>query len=128
MSRAATTTDVFNAVGDETRRAVLAELATGEYTVGALAERLACPQAQVSKHLRVLRLVNLVTYRSEGRSRVYRIDRAGLEPLQKWLDQLAERVNSSYDRLDHYLHELQAHDDPERQGEPAWPPDTDPRQ
>ena len=110
MSRAATTADAFNAVGDQTRRTILQELAVRQYTVGELAEHLGCPQPQVSKHLRVLRQVGLVRHRSVGRSRVYQIEPAGLAPLESWLNALLARVNSSADRLDDYLHELQAMD------------------
>lgn len=108
MARAATTTDPFNAVGDRTRRAVLGELAAREATVGELADRLGCSQPQVSKHLRVLREVDLVRCRRIGRSRVYRVHRAGLAPLQTWLGELTAAVNEQYDRLDDYLHDLQA--------------------
>lgn len=112
MSRAPTTTDTFNAVGDQTRRAVLEELAVQECTVGELIERLRLPQPQISKHLRVLREVDLVQYRSVGRARMYRINRAGLEPLHGWLTDLVAQVNQTYDRLDDYLHELQAANPP----------------
>lgn len=115
MSRTATTADAFNALGDRTRRAILHELAAREYTVGTLAETLGRTQPQVSKHLRVLRHVGLVKHRSAGRSRVYEIDPSGLAPLQDWLATLVARVNASSDRLDDYLHELQA--SPARQNE-----------
>lgn len=110
MARAATTTDPFNAVGDPTRRAVLEALAADESTVGELADRLGCAQPQMSKHLKVLREVDLVRCRQTGRSRVYRIHRDGLVPLQTWLGELTRVVNARYDRLDDYLHALQADD------------------
>ena len=69
MARAPATTDAFNAVGDPTRRRILGLLAGGEATVGELVERLALPQPQVSKHLRVLREVDLVRCRAEGLDR-----------------------------------------------------------
>lgn len=108
MARAATTTDAFNAVGDRTRRAVLDALASGEATVGELATRLGCPQPQVSKHLKVLRDVDLVRCRHVGRTRRYGIDRTGLAPLQTWLGELTAAINQHYDRLDDYLHSLAA--------------------
>lgn len=117
MSRAPTTADTFNAVGDHTRRAILNELAVRECTVGELVERVDRPQPQVSKHLRVLREVRLVQCRSVGRSRLYRIDQSGLEPLHGWLNDLISQVNESYDRLDDYLHELQADNRPPGQEE-----------
>jgi DNA-binding transcriptional ArsR family regulator len=108
MARAATTTDPFNAVGDRTRREVLDVLATGETTVGDLAARLRCTQPQMSKHLRVLRDVDLVRCRRAGRARLYRVHPEGLAPLQAWLGALTAEVNARYDRLDDYLQALQS--------------------
>lgn len=116
MPRAATTTDPFNAIGDPTRRALLDVLATDEFTVGELSDRLGCVQPQMSKHLKVLREVDLVRWRRAGRSRVYRIHREGLVPLQAWLGELTRVVNERYDRLDDYLHELQAEEPPQEDG------------
>lgn len=106
MARAPTTTDPFNAVGDRTRRAVLDVLASREATVGELADRLVCPQPQMSKHLRVLREVDLVRWRQDGRTRRYRLHPEGLAPVRSWLEELTRTVNARYDRLDDYLHEL----------------------
>lgn len=116
MARTATRTDVFNAIGDPARRALLDELARGEATVGDLAEALGRPQPQVSKHLAVLRDVDAVRCRSHGRHRVYAIHPAGLAPLTGWLARLTADVNAHLDRLDDYLHELATApaDDPTR--------------
>ena len=54
MARAATRTDVFNAVGDANRRRIVDELAGGESTVNDLVSALSLAQPQVSKHLEVL--------------------------------------------------------------------------
>jgi len=108
MARTATTTDVFNAIGDPARRALLDELARGEATVGELADRLGRPQPQVSKHLAVLRDVDAVRCRHHGRHRVYGIHAAGLAPLTGWLARLTADVNAHLDRLDDHLHHLVA--------------------
>lgn len=110
MARAATTTDVFNAVGDECRRGILDVLAEGEASVGELVDRLGVAQPHVSKHLKVLRDVDLVRYRTAGRQRIYCVHRPGLAPLQSWLTELTAAVNAHYDRLADYLHELQSSD------------------
>jgi DNA-binding transcriptional ArsR family regulator len=107
MPRAATTTDVFNAVGDASRRGLLDALAVGECSVGELVNRLDLPQPTVSKHLRVLRDVGLVRCRAHGRVRTYSVDPDGLAPLHTWLQQLTVAINDHYDRLDSYLDELQ---------------------
>jgi DNA-binding transcriptional ArsR family regulator len=107
MARAATTTDVFNALGDGSRRQILEALSMGEAGVGEIVDRLHLGQPQVSKHLKVLRHVGLVRCRNEGRNHVYRVDAAGLQPLQTWLARLTADVNEHYDRLDDYLAEIQ---------------------
>lgn len=108
MARACTTADIFNALGDQSRRDLLEVLASGESTVGELSGRLHLPQPQTSKHLKVLRDVDLVRCRTVGRHRHYRLHEPALQPLQDWLGRLTAAVNSHYDRLDDYLHQLQA--------------------
>jgi DNA-binding transcriptional ArsR family regulator len=108
VTRAATTADVFNAVGDATRRRILDELARDDVPVGALAERLGLTQPQASKHLRVLRDVGLVEAHVAGRRRVYCLRPVALTPLHGWLATLTDALNARYDRLDEYLRELQA--------------------
>ena len=71
MARAATTTDVFNAIAEPRRRELLDELADGERSVNELVERLGVTQPLVSKHLRVLREVGAVRVRDDGRRRLY---------------------------------------------------------
>jgi DNA-binding transcriptional ArsR family regulator len=108
MARAATTTDVFNAVAEARRREILDALADGEASVNDLAERLELAQPQVSKHLKVLAEVGLVRVRAEGRQRLYRLDAPALSPIQQWLAKYERMINARYDRLDDYLGQLQA--------------------
>jgi DNA-binding transcriptional ArsR family regulator len=110
MARAATTSDVFNAVADHRRREILDALIAGEKPVGALAGDLAMSQPQVSKHLRVLSEVGLVSCRAEGRLRLYRLDPAPLAPMHEWLGRYERIVNDRLDRMDDYLQELQRRD------------------
>jgi DNA-binding transcriptional ArsR family regulator len=108
MARAATTTDVFNAIAEAHRREILDALVQGERAVGALVDELAISQPQVSKHLKVLGEVGLVRCRAEGRRRLYRLDPACLRPLGDWLAKYEGLWNERLDRLDEYLTELQA--------------------
>ncbi|MGC1184742.1 MAG: metalloregulator ArsR/SmtB family transcription factor [Candidatus Dormiibacterota bacterium] len=103
MARAATTSDVFNAIAEANRRDILDALLAGEKPVGAIVDGLSISQPQVSKHLRVLSEVGLVQCRAEGRRRYYRLDRDRLQPLYGWLAKYQEHL----DRLDDYLGELQ---------------------
>lgn len=112
MARTATTADVFNAVAEEHRRDILDELQGGEAAVGDLVARLHLAQPQVSKHLKVLRQVDLVRCRTVGRHRLYRVNGPALRPLRDWVRRYEVLVNEHYDRLDDYLAELQEKENP----------------
>lgn len=107
MARAATTSDVFNAVADAHRRDILDALITGEKPVGTIVNGLSMSQPQVSKHLRVLSEVGLVSCRAEGRRRLYRLEPAPLRPMHEWLTRYEQAWNQRLDRMDDYLQELQ---------------------
>jgi DNA-binding transcriptional ArsR family regulator len=85
---------VFEALGDPTRRQILALLAGGEQPAGtvvaALQAEAPISQPAVSQHLKVLREAGLVTVRAEGTRRLYAIDEAGLRAAQAWLARLAD--------------------------------------
>jgi DNA-binding transcriptional ArsR family regulator len=85
VARSSTTSDVFNAIAEARRREVLDTLLAGEKAVGAIVNDLSMSQPQVSKHLRVLSEVGLVTCRAEGRRRLYRLEPEHLRPLHEWL-------------------------------------------
>jgi DNA-binding transcriptional ArsR family regulator len=108
IARSATTSDVFNAIGDAGRRRILDALLPGEKPVGAIVEDLSMAQPQVSKHLRVLSEVGLVRCRADGRRRLYRLEPTRLAPFQEWLAKYERAVNDRMDRVDAYLKDLQA--------------------
>jgi DNA-binding transcriptional ArsR family regulator len=107
VPRSATTSDVFNAIGDAHRRDILDTLITGEKAVGAIVDGLSMSQPQVSKHLRVLSDVGLVRCRVDGRRRLYRLEPARLRPFHEWLAKYEQALNERLDRVDDYLKELQ---------------------
>jgi DNA-binding transcriptional ArsR family regulator len=84
MPRAATTSDVFNAVAEPRRREILNYLALREHPVGDIVDVLGLQQPTVSKHLRVLRDVGLVYVRRDGRQKLYRTNGAAIRPLHEW--------------------------------------------
>jgi DNA-binding transcriptional ArsR family regulator len=107
VAHASATSDVFTAVADVHRREILDVLMTGERAVGAIVDDLALSQPQVSKHLRVLNEVGLVSCRAEGRRRLYRLEPAHLRPLRDWVTKYERAINDRLDRMDDYLTELQ---------------------
>ena len=106
MARAATTTDVFNAVAEPRRREILDLLAGGERAVGDLVSLLQLAQPQVSKHLRVLREVGAVSVRDDGRQRLYRLNGLALKPIHDWIKDYERLWSERFDRLEEVLAEL----------------------
>jgi DNA-binding transcriptional ArsR family regulator len=111
VARSSTTSDVFKAIAETHRREILDTLIAGEKAVGTIVDDLSLSQPQVSKHLRVLHEVGLVSSRADGRRRLYRLEPERLEPFQDWLAKYAQAMSDRLDRADEYLQEFQ------RQGE-----------
>jgi len=84
VSRAATTSDAFNAIAEPRRREILNYLALQERAVGDIVATLGLEQPSVSKHLRVLLEVGLVQVRRDGRHMFYRTDAKAIRPLHEW--------------------------------------------
>jgi DNA-binding transcriptional ArsR family regulator len=84
MARAAASSDVFNAIADPTRRALLDSLLMGERPVGELVAATGASYPQTSQHLGVLLEVGAVTRRAVGRQRLYRLDAEPLSEVYEW--------------------------------------------
>lgn len=84
MARAATTSDVFNAVAEPRRREILALLVVRELPVSDIVAALELDQPSVSKHLRVLRETGLVRVRRNGRHKLYQTNAVAIRPLHEW--------------------------------------------
>jgi DNA-binding transcriptional ArsR family regulator len=92
MPRAATTTDVFNAIAEPRRREIIDLLRGGSgQAVGHLVDRLRIPQPAVSKHLGVLRKVGIVSVCKRGQQRLYQLNAQALKPVHDWV-QTYERL------------------------------------
>ena len=87
MPRAATTSDVFNAIAEPRRRDILEYLGPAERSVSDIVAAMGLPQPSVSKHLRVLRDVGLVDVRRDGRQILYRTNIRAIKPLHEWTSQ-----------------------------------------
>jgi DNA-binding transcriptional ArsR family regulator len=105
----------FFALADPTRRAILARLATGEATVGELAEPFAVSQPAISKHLKVLERAGLVSVGQDGARRPRRLEPEALAAANEWIERYREAWEHNYQRLDALLDEMKA----------ATPTDTD---
>jgi DNA-binding transcriptional ArsR family regulator len=99
MARAPTTSDAFNAVAEPRRRQILDILATGERPVNDLVSSLGLAQPQVSKHLRVLREVGLVTVRGSGQQRLYQLNAERLKAIHDWVKAFEPFWDRQLDRI-----------------------------
>lgn len=98
---------VFSALGDPTRRAILARLALGEATVTELAEPFPISLPAISRHLRVLEHAGLITRGRDAQWRPCRLAPAPLESASDWLDRYRQFWEGSFDKLDQHLRDLQ---------------------
>jgi DNA-binding transcriptional ArsR family regulator len=96
--------DVYAAIADPTRRALLVRLAEeGEKKVSELVEPFSISQPAVSKHLRILRDAGLVRSRKAGRLRLYAIEARKLRQVYDWVAKFEKYWDEKLDRLGDYL-------------------------
>jgi DNA-binding transcriptional ArsR family regulator len=98
----------FAALADPTRRAILARLALGETSVTELAKPFQMSLPAVSKHLKVLERAGLIVRSREAQWRPCRIEPRALKQVDDWLERYRRLWVERLDRLEEYLHELQA--------------------
>lgn len=87
MPRHASHLDVFLAVADPTRRAILDRLRRGPAPVNELASGFRVSRPAISKHLRILRGARLVRERREGRQRIYQLEPERIQEIAKWAEE-----------------------------------------
>ncbi|HET6325357.1 MAG TPA: metalloregulator ArsR/SmtB family transcription factor [Planctomycetaceae bacterium] len=111
----------FAVLADPTRRAILAQLATGEKTVNELAEPFDLSLPAISKHLKVLERAKFITRSRSAQRRPCRLCTEPLEEVDDWIDHYRRFWAESFDRLAEHLKEMQAsskqekrHDRPRR--------------
>jgi DNA-binding transcriptional ArsR family regulator len=100
----ATSTELFTALGDPTRRTLFERLSReGEQTVHVLTRDSGVSQPAVSKHLGVLKNAGLVLARREGRETHYSAQPRALEPLVDWMSYYSRFWHDRFDRLEDFL-------------------------
>lgn len=98
----------LSALADPTRRAILAQLASGERTVTELAEPFDMTMPAITKHLKVLERAGLVERSREAQRRPCRLRAAPLKAVSDWVEDYRQAWEESLDRLGDYLQQLQA--------------------
>ena len=100
--------DAFTAIAHPVRRKLLDLLVDEEQSVSQLAARFSISRPAISQHLKVLLEAGLVSEQRRGRERLYRLCPEPLKQLDTWLGSYRPLWDARLNRLDNYLHELQA--------------------
>ena len=95
--------DIFQAIADPTRRAIIALIALQAMTPNALAERFDTSRQAVSKHLRILTECELVTQEQKGREIYYSLEIDKMKEIDKWLEQYRKIWETRYRQLEDLL-------------------------
>src|ERR1700685_2918566 len=98
--------ETFQALTDPTRRAILARLSLGEYSVNELAEPFAMSLPAVSKHLKVLERAGLISRSRQAQYRPCKLEAQTLKSVDAWLEEYRRLWEQRFDRLDAYLQKL----------------------
>ena len=100
--------DVFHAIADPTRRAILILLATHTMTPNALAEQFRVSRQAVSKHIQVLADCQLLKMEKSGREIFYHYNPDKMKEVDHWLEKLRQQFTDRYTQLDELLNHLKS--------------------
>jgi DNA-binding transcriptional ArsR family regulator len=95
--------DVFQAIADPTRRAIIALIALQAMTPNALAEHFDSSRQAVSKHIKILIECQLVKQEQSGREIYYQLDTEKMKEIDQWLEQFRKIWESRFNQLDEVL-------------------------
>ena len=95
--------DVFQAIADPTRRAILSMLVLGAMTPNSLAEHFDSSRQAISKHIKILTECRLVDQQQSGREIHYHFNPQQMKKIDKWLEQFRAQWNTRFNQLDELL-------------------------
>lgn len=98
--------DVFQAIADPTRRAILLLLAVQTMTPNALAEHFSTSRQSISKHIKVLTECELLSFKQDGREIYYEVQANKMKEIEQWLFQFKCNWESKFNQLDSILDNL----------------------
>src|SRR6202034_2912003 len=98
--------DIFQAIADPTRRAILVLIAVQAMTPNAIAEHFDITRQSISKHLRILSECDLLAQKQEGREIFYELKIDKMKEIDTWLDQFRKIAEESFKRLDEVLYTI----------------------
>jgi len=95
--------DIFQAIADPTRRAIITLIALQAMTPNAIAEQFKTTRQAVSKHLRILTECELITQEQKGREIYYQLEVKKMKEIDSWLEQFRKIWENRFDQLDNVL-------------------------
>jgi DNA-binding transcriptional ArsR family regulator len=98
--------DVFQAIADPSRRAILSLLLLGAMTPNALAEHFDSTRQAVSKHIKILTECEVVTQKQSGREIYYHVNLDKMKEIDIWLERFRKMWETRFDQLDNILNDL----------------------
>lgn len=98
--------DIFQAIADPTRRAILVLVATQAMTPNAIAEHFDIRRQSISKHLRILSECDLLAHKQEGREIFYTLKIDKMKEIDMWLEQFRKIMLQQFQQLDEVLYTL----------------------
>lgn len=98
--------DIFQAIADPTRRAILLLLASQAMTPNAIAEKFSTSRQAISKHLQILTECSVVNTQQQGREIYYSLQAEKLKEVDIWIEQLKKRWETQFKQLDDVLLKL----------------------
>src|SRR6188508_2243712 len=101
--------DIYQAIADPTRRAIITLIALQAMTPNAIAENFNTTRQSVSKHLRILTECELVKQEQQGREIYYSLEIQKMKEIDKWLDQFRRLWETRFNQLDKVLSTMKKH-------------------
>ncbi|WP_343632720.1 metalloregulator ArsR/SmtB family transcription factor [Fluviicola sp.] len=98
--------DIFQAIADPTRRAIIALIALQAMTPNALAEHFDSTRQAVSKHLRILSECDLIAQKQQGREIYYSLEVNKMKEIDQWLEQFRAIWETQFNQLDEVLEKM----------------------
>lgn len=98
--------DIFQAIADPTRRAIIGLIALQAMTPNAIADHFDTTRQAVSKHLRILAECELIKQEQKGREIYYQLEIDKMKEIDRWLEQFRKLWENRFNQLDHLLSNL----------------------
>ena len=99
--------DVFQAIADPTRRAIINMIAGEQLNLNAVADQFDISRPAISKHIKILTECGLIVIKQQGRERYCEAKLAKLNEVSNWVEQYRQFWNAKLDSLENYLEEIQ---------------------